>query len=291
MDPNSRFIFASHECVSNLPAALNVKEISIGILFLLLRLCFFVTAVATDIAKTYVQSGILDTLAAVLFQIRMQKYFHCDWINEDAVVNEVLKLVFNVTLDRTRITSTLFNTKVTIEEVESGEETKKFEQLLSEILTICITKPIGKPAMGPPHLHAINCLVNFPFDSLTHVWLPDSEMAVPKILVKILAETVQIVAPETGEEDLDETIFGYPVDHCLLMTLILLKKIALNSSAKEYLKNEFMPHDIDRSKPLNKGTSFTAALVRVMTSVRLLQTRDFLCDLLVTLCDGNSMDL
>jgi hypothetical protein len=143
--------------------------------------------------------------------------------------------------------------------------------------------------MGPPHLHMINCLVNFPFDPFSHLWLPNGDLAFPKLILQILKDTVQVVAPEKGEEDLDETVFGYPIDQCLLMTLILLKKVSLNNEAREFIRNEMMPADIDRTKPLNQGPSFTAGLVRVMTSVRLLQTRDFLCDLLVSLCGGNSM--
>jgi hypothetical protein len=289
MDSSSRDIFVkTNDCIPFLLKAIQIPAMPMGPLFLILRLCFFVTVVDTDIAENFMQSGILDTFATLLNEIREGNVAPSSWVTNDMLINELLKITFNVTLDRSVITSSLFGTGIKLEEVEDGPEVKKFEFLLSEIIQTCLSVPLGNPSMGPPHLHAINSLVNFPFHPFANIWLANDKFTFPKLLLQILKDMIQVIAPETGEEDLDDNYFGHPIDQCLLMTLILFKKLSVNENARTFLRNEMMPTDIDRTKPLNKGRSFTAGIVRVMTSVRLLHTRDFLCDLLVTLCDGNS---
>jgi hypothetical protein len=142
--------------------------------------------------------------------------------------------------------------------------------------------------MSASHSSAINALVNFPFDPLVDIWFPNGELTLVHVLIDILKDSLYLVVPENNDDKIEDNMFGYPIDQCLLMLLMLLKKLSIEEKAKQFIKEQMMPANIDRSKPLTIGPSFTAGLVRVMNSIHLSQTRDFLCDLMVTLCDGNS---
>ncbi|CAJ0852103.1 9794_t:CDS:10 [Entrophospora sp. SA101] len=68
--------------------------------------------------------------------------------------------------------------------------------------------------------------------------------------------------------------------------IVLLKRLAEgNQTAKLILRNNLLPDDVDRTKPLEKGDSLSARLIRVMTSVLLPNLKESISNLLFTLCD------
>lgn len=49
------------------------------------------------------------------------------------------------------------------------------------------------------------------------------------------------------------------------------------------------PKNSDRSQPLEKGNTFSARLIRRMTSIRFPQIRETVCNLLYVVCDEDGM--
>lgn len=143
--------------------------------------------------------------------------------------------------------------------------------------------------MSSPHIHGINALMNNPcFDS--SLWFPEGDYRILEVLLNIFEDSITRICPGVGQGPEDK-IFGSAVDQSLIPISILLKKLTFTDEARQIMRQRLMPADIDRTKHINEGPSVTAALIRSIADIRLSQTRDFICELMISLCEENSNHL
>lgn len=202
------------------------------------------------------------------------------------VINEILKVSFNLTVNQSGICG-LFGKIVQVEEEDDGEAAK-YSKLLAELVHVSLSTPLGDPPMSAPHVHVINALMNFPAKPLKTVWMPNNSLAMIELLVEILHSSVKVMSPDNNPEYCEDTVFGAPADQAIIPLLILLKKLAGIDDFKQYMLEKIMPKSLDRTKTLTKGTALPNCLIRCLTAVHLLNTRDFICELMITLCDNDS---
>jgi Guanine nucleotide exchange factor synembryn len=178
----------------------------------------------------------------------------------------------------------------TIVELDSADPAvTKYHNYLKTAIQICLTSPLGHPKLAPPHLHAVNTLMNIPCVN-PDIWFPQNDFAFLGQLLQIFEESFKIMAPEKDSDAPDEEeIFGSTPDQALIPICLLLKKLTIIPDARKKIKDRILPSNIDRTKPLSEGPMLTAALFRAMTSVRLHQTKDFMCDLMVSCFEDNGI--
>ncbi|CAG8590982.1 631_t:CDS:2, partial [Acaulospora colombiana] len=109
-------------------------------------------------------------------------------------------------------------------------------------------------------------------------------------LLEILKSMIFIAVQGDPDSSIDRNSkYGVDFDEVITPLVALLKKLAdEDDSAKNIERNRLLPDDVDRSKPLEKGDSFSARLIRLMTSVMLPNLRDSVGELLYTLCDQDA---
>ncbi|KAJ3274996.1 hypothetical protein HDV01_001502 [Terramyces sp. JEL0728] len=280
-----RNIVTSSPFVSTYLPTLKTEGINIGAVFLLVRLIFFATAVDPNLRELFMNEGALDVLALHLSKA-VNSPESDSWVDPSVVINEIIKVTFNLTVNQSGICG-LFGKIVQVEEEDDGSA-YKYKKLLGEIIHVSLTTPLGDPPMSPPHIHAINALMNFPAKPLKSIWLPSNSLSMVELLVKILHSSVKSLSPDNNPDFCEDTAFGGPADQAIIPLLILLKKLAGIDEAKQYLLGKIMPKNLDRTKPLTKGTFLPNCLIRCLTAVHLLNTRDFICELMITLCDNDS---
>ncbi len=229
----------------------------------------------------------------------MEKALSNEWENEDWISNatlaaEVVKTSFNLTVSCSPMVSTsIFGSSNTMVELDSSDPSAhKYVRLLKGVIQLMVTIPLGTPAMSPPHIHAINTLMNIPVLD-TDVWFPNQDYSILKILLDVFEESIKTMAPRKSSDEPDETLYGSPIDQVLIPLCLLLKKLTIIPPARLIIKKRLLPNNLDRTRFLNEGPHVTAAMIRAMTNVSLTQTRDFLGDVVSACFEDNSkmMDL
>ncbi|KAJ3014419.1 hypothetical protein HKX48_005175 [Thoreauomyces humboldtii] len=191
------------------------------------------------------------------------------------LIGEVMKTIYNLmgVHEGDRGTGSM-----TIAGVEVGTKwIKMFESILPEILYLLNTLP--PTPLAPPLTHTLHTLLNFPLAPYRDLFLPPTDPGrLPLRLVTIL--------------DLSLVEAAGDLDARLPPLLIILAGICrADPRAKEAVRSECLPDDIDRSKPLDKGPSLTSRLIRAMTTVTAPNTRESVCDFLFVLCDERADNL
>lgn len=166
----------------------------------------------------------------------------------------------------------------------SSKGIKRLSSLLEQILSLFIETPLKEVPLSPPHNHAIHCLINFPFDSLVETWFPSDDMTFLNQLLLIFHHTISVIAPD-NETNAEEELFDCDNDECLIPLILLMKKLAGYQKAKKRMRDLLMPNNINRAVSLLKGKRTIHAMIRAMNSSVLNNTRDFLCEFMVTLCN------
>ena len=211
-----------------------------------------------------------------------------DWVPTEAFYSEVLKTGFNLTLSSSPLSSSVLSSVKTIVELDGTDPSiVKYHNYLKIAIHICLKSPLGSPKLGSPHLHAVNTLMNIPCLN-PDIWFPRNDYTFLNQLLDIFEESFKIMAPEKDSDVPDEEeIFGSSPDQALIPICLLLKKLTIIPDARKIIKDRLLPSNIDRTKPLTEGPLLTAVLIRAMASVRLHQTKDFMCDLLVSCFEDN----
>ncbi|KAJ2995355.1 hypothetical protein HDV02_000857 [Globomyces sp. JEL0801] len=281
-----RLIFANSEYIPLITEGLNM-----GPIFLLTRLSFFVTATDQSLCQTMINDHLPDTLAKILNKLNGGKYTDEDWISSENCINEILKASFNLTLKFSSIQSSSFfgvSQKTMVETENIDTDIYSFRELLSEIVISFVSSKLQVPTMSPPHSHAINTLMNFQCLEFEDQWFPNGDYKIIEMLLDIFEDCLRIMCPEESRTFENDMIFGTEVDQALAPLLILMKKLTVNPQARLLMKKRLMPKSIDRTKELTKGSSLTAHWIRSLSDVCLSQTRDFMCEFMIALCDNNS---
>ncbi|KAI9017079.1 guanine nucleotide exchange factor synembryn-domain-containing protein [Gaertneriomyces semiglobifer] len=300
--PPSRTIAKDLEAPRAIALILTSKEVvlSTDYTFLLYRLVFLLTVSDVATAREFVDDyHLTNVMSAALATNSQGAGFH------EGVVSEILKVVYNLMHDligQKRDHMHSLDSSTTLEEgkIEQArvdglrEAGQPFKQLLPLIIAIVTKYPIPSSGLVPPLSHAVHALMNFPVESHKDLWFPGGDTGVLDRLVDILDATLS--ASLNGYEDPDEDhkmgspkVGQIPIDEALPPLLLLLTSLAKgDSAARDHLRRRLMPADIDRSKPIDKGSSLTARLIRFMTSVTLTNVRECVCDLLYVLSNENA---
>nr|CAG8495504.1 9963_t:CDS:10 [Entrophospora candida] len=236
----------------------------------------------------------------------------------EMILNEQLKLLFNLMMNYPKLAS-LYHCNNDDKENNNDkgkvkENNTKFDILLPPILEIILElKPPSPLPLSPPHSHAIHALLNFPVELILFPTSTSSQSTnqqqqqqqnLPKSSKKksnnndqnnqylILYKLIDILKTMifiTIKGDPDSVINEYDkydvsFDETITPLIVLLKRLAEgDQTAKLILRNNLLPDDV--TKPLEKGDSLSARLIRVMTSVLLPNLKESISNLLFTLCD------
>ncbi|CAH1758891.1 14584_t:CDS:10 [Entrophospora sp. SA101] len=239
----------------------------------------------------------------------------------EMILNEQLKLLFNLMMNYPKLAS-LYHCNNDDKENNNDkgkvkENNTKFDILLPPILEIILElKPPSPLPLSPPHSHAIHALLNFPVELILFPTSTSSQSTnqqqqqqqnLPKSSKKksnnndqnnqylILYKLIDILKTMifiTIKGDPDSVINEYDkydvdFDETITPLIVLLKRLAEgNQTAKLILRNNLLPDDV--TKPLEKGDSLSARLIRVMTSVLLPNLKESISNLLFTLCDEDA---
>ncbi|CAG8495276.1 10271_t:CDS:2 [Racocetra fulgida] len=156
-------------------------------------------------------------------------------------------------------------------------------------------KKIPSPSplpLSPPHSHAIHALLNFPVAPYKSIWFPPEQQTQQYALLDKFLETLKtmIFIAIKGDPDADiengQKEYGVNFDEVIPPLAVLIRKLAEEDElARTITRNRLLPDNVDRSKPLEKGDSLSARLIRLMTSVMLPNLKDGISELLYVICD------
>ncbi|CAG8507295.1 7958_t:CDS:2 [Paraglomus brasilianum] len=294
LEEDTRDLFNKYEGVEGLTRGLKKGSLSIKTEFLTSRILFVMTVRPLPSVESLVDRlGIIDILEHTVSthveelgrqessgDVPMQ-------ITRVMILNEQLKLLFNLMMNDPKIEK--------VNKEEQPAISFKFEKLLAPVLRVITElKQSGPFPMTPPHSHAVHALLNFPVAQYKKVWFPDnqkegeSHLLIDK-LVDMLKKMVFFIVKGDPDDNNSGKSNGLDMDEAIAPFVVLLKKLAEDDyDARVMLKSKLLPDNIDRSKPLEKGESLTARLIRLMTSVMLPHLRDGVSELLFKLCDENA---
>ncbi|TPX55488.1 hypothetical protein PhCBS80983_g05266 [Powellomyces hirtus] len=206
-----------------------------------------------------------------------------------ALLSEIMKTIYNLmsvgqtTVPQrnsgTQMVVTLANTEVDMEWVA------KFQNLLPEIINLLLSCDATLP-LSPPLSHTIHTLLNFPLTPYRSVFTDARGSELVQRLCAILGRTLGSENPRSASPTTTN------LDEVVPPLIIVLSGIARQDlAAREEMRRILLPDDIDRSKPLDQGTSITSQLIAFMTALAVPNVRESVCDLIFVLSDENAEKL
>ncbi|KAJ3176605.1 hypothetical protein HDU87_004933 [Geranomyces variabilis] len=253
--------------------------------FLFLRLLFLITVDDQATVARLLEPD-CDLPATVVKLLHRAPTFEAP---PGALVSEIMKTVYNLMAignvreeaeqQKGPTVVTLANTEVELAWVS------KFENILPEIIKLLLATNSPAPLV-PPLSHIVHTLLNFPLAPYRAAFLKNGTDIV-KRLCAILTDTLNAQDPRKGA-----AAAGTDLDQVLPPLLIVMSGIARqDTAARAVMRGLLMPDDIDRSKPLDQGSTVTARLIGFMTALVVPNVRESVCDLLYVLCDENAEKL
>ncbi|KAI9252332.1 guanine nucleotide exchange factor [Phascolomyces articulosus] len=300
---NTKEFVVEHDGVAACFHLLESTTLSTESQFLTCRILFFMTVSNSDIVRQLIQLDVAPVIENVL-QSNVSKLVakepQVGLINNEAVTNEALKLLFNLMLMDLRSTSS--DDKPDADEIVG----KRFQCCLQPILAIIFNLPIAEPMpLIPPYTHALHALMQYPYSVMADCWYktpklknlhqtPEEGRAIVSTrLCDMLDGALAYLIPDGDPDDLDTSPSSpaskFNVD-ATLSPLILNIRIITGGEPGfiEFFKRRLLPSEGDRNQPVNRGNSTSAQLIRLMTSTMLPQTRDAVCECLFVLCNEDA---
>ncbi|KAK3814957.1 MAG: guanine nucleotide exchange factor [Benniella sp.] len=291
LKPPTRPIFERLEGHKHCSLTLKRCQLSNESQFLFCRILFLVTIDTTTIVKSLVDDYQAVDNVGVVLKTQMARSPDGTMFTQSMVLTEALKYLFNLMIVDPKIERI---EEANFTEQEKTQATgKRFQSLLPTIVSILITIPPLKPnPLEPPHSHAIHVLMNFPISTAALLVTRSQQAALLDVLTQILDDTLEHSLNTDDEASTDGLSNGTELDEIVPPLVIVLTNIAsAGPEAKAALMARLLPDDVDRSKPLDKGDSFSARLIRRMTSVRFPQIRETVSQLLFVVCDEDPATL
>ncbi|CAG8573446.1 9676_t:CDS:2 [Ambispora gerdemannii] len=294
---DTRGLFEKHKGVSSSTCRLRQEVLSINSQFLFSRILFLMTVKPCISVKRLIDElDIIDLLTKTI-STHVNELSSPDSNREstapftrESVLNEQLKLLFNLMLNEPKL-----DRDGDGEKSKEPVTTSKFIKLLYPITQILIKiAPPSPLPLAPPYSHAIHALLNFPIEQYKSIWFPpepeNEQYALIEILLDILQTMIFIAIKGDPDSNTDrQSNYGVDFDEVITPLVALLKKLSEeDQTTKTKIKNKLLPDDIDRSKPLEKGETLSARLIRLMTSVMFPNLRDNVSELLFTICDEDA---
>ncbi|KAF9577432.1 hypothetical protein BGW38_007360, partial [Lunasporangiospora selenospora] len=204
---------------------------------------------------------------------------------QSMVLSEALKYLFNLMVVDPKCDRP--NEENFSEEKKTEATTKRFQSLLPTIVSILISiPPTPTNPLEPPHSHAIHVLLNYPVSVSALLVTRSQQESLLNVLCQILDDTLKY-SLNTDDEASDAGLSnGTELDEIVPPLVIVLTNIAsTGGEARAALKARLLPDAVDRSQPLDKGGSFSARLIRRMTSARFPHIRETVSQLLFVVCN------
>ncbi|CAG8645180.1 3220_t:CDS:2 [Cetraspora pellucida] len=285
---STRDLFEKYNCVQKVCHGLK-DTISTKTQFLYSRILFLMTIKTSPIVKQLIDDlEIIDILYNIINNIvkGISSYtvVESSPITRVTLLSEQLKVLFNLMHYGPKI----------VREEEKGKNQEP--PLLPVIIDIIKEIPPPSPLpLGPPHSHAIHALLNFPVVPYKSIWFPPEQKTQQYALLDKFLETLKTMICIVVKGDPDANIengqkkYGINFDEVIPPLVALIRKLAEEDElARTITRNRLLPDDVDRSKPLEKGDSLSARLIRLMTSVMLPNLKDGISELLYVICDQDA---
>ncbi|KAG0240584.1 guanine nucleotide exchange factor [Mortierella sp. GBAus27b] len=285
LKPSTRPIFERLDGHGLCSQLLKRSQLSNESQFLFCRILFLVTIDTVSIVKSLIDDhNAVDNLGVVL-KTQLARSPDGTMFTQSMVLSEALKYLFNLMIVDPKIERS--DEAGFTEEEKTQATAKRFQSLLPTIVSTLITIPLSKPnPLEPPHSHAIHVLLNYPVSTSALLVTRSQQATLLDVLTKILDETLMHSLNTDEEASTDGLSNGTDLDEIVPPLVIVLTNIAgAGPEAKAALKARMLPDDVDRSKPLDKGNSFSARLIRRMTSIRFPRIQETVCQLLFVICD------
>ncbi|KAI8344103.1 guanine nucleotide exchange factor [Chlamydoabsidia padenii] len=281
--------------------------LSIQVQFLICRILFFMTVNRSDIVKELMNYDIAQSTEKILMEnvqrIKQDKTIDMAApINPVSVVNEALKMLFNMILAYGRQQQQEGSTDTTTTPITAPDY---FRQCLIPILDIIFLIPPPQPLpISPPHSHAIHALMQYPCSVIVDIWRehkndifqsPDLTVEqgrafVAKKMTELLQDSLMYLIPdEDPDEQAPPDRQHYNIDAILSPIILVIRNLAHGDpNLRPLIANNLLPQQSDRMMPVNQGKGLPAYLIRLMTSAMLPQTRDAVCETMFVLCDEDA---
>ncbi|ORY48910.1 hypothetical protein BCR33DRAFT_781923 [Rhizoclosmatium globosum] len=302
------------------------ERLSMDAKFLALRFLFLLSGhssvYAERLGKSENLGQQLHTLIQPYFQhLLEQKRISSGMGNELSIPDEILKIVFNVSMSRAvegaglgGLLGGLKGNSTPEEKAErrAAENQKKieavkgFEMFLPILVDIITCIPINeKDPLSPPHSFAINCLLNFPASPDFFLsWLPGpNKDKIPEQLCKILSLSLALAMPYNVENAIPLELVSSPIpgepnysklraDEIIPPVVLILKDLAnCHEKLRAVLREMLTPESIDRTKKLDSTDTTVARLIRMMTSISCENLKTCVGELLYALFDEDASKL
>ncbi|KAG0338310.1 hypothetical protein BG004_007271 [Podila humilis] len=288
LKPATRPCFEKLEGHSQCSLLLKRPHLSNESHFLLCRILFLVTIDATSIVKSLLDEHHAVTGVGEVLKTQLARSPDGSIFSQSMVLSEALKYLFNLMIVDPKITR---NTDADLTEEEKTAATgKRFQSLLPTIVSILTTIPPSSPnPLEPPHSHAIHVLLNFPISTSAILVTRSQQAALLNVLMQILDDTLRYSLNTDDEASTDGMSNGTELDEIVPPLVIVLTNIAsVGGEGRAAMKSRLLPDDVDRSQPLEKGDTFSARLIRRMTSLRFPHIRETVCQLLYVVCNEDA---
>ncbi|KAF9574853.1 hypothetical protein EC968_005093 [Mortierella alpina] len=269
LKPTTRPIFERLDGHGQCSALLKRSHLSNESQFLFSRILFLVTIDATTIVKSLLDEHHAVDNVGVVLKTQLARTPDGTMFSQSMVLSEALKYLFNLMIVDPKIERA---TEANFSEKEKTEATGKRFQ--------------SPNPLEPPHSHAIHVLLNFPISTSALLVTRSQQATLLSVLLQILDDTLRHSLNTDEEASTDGLSNGTELDEIVPPLVIVLTNIAsAGGEGRAALKARMLPEDVDRSKPLDKGNTFSARLIRRMTSMRFPQIRETVSQLLFVVCD------
>ncbi|KAF9921922.1 hypothetical protein FBU30_008014 [Linnemannia zychae] len=278
-------IFERLEGHSQCSILLKRSQLSNESQFLFCRILFLMTIESTSVVKSLVDHDQAVNNVGVVLKTQLARSPDGTMFTQSMVLSEALKYLFNLMMWDPKIERP--NEADWTPEQKTKVSGERFQSLLPTIISIIITIPTSQPnPLEPPHSHAIHVLLNFPISASALLVTRSQQAMLLNVLLQILDDTLKHSLNTDEEASTEGMSNGTELDEIVPPLVIVLTNIASSGrEARKVMKARLLPDDVDRSKPLDKGDSFSARLIRRMTSARFPQIKETVSQLLFVVCN------
>ncbi|KAI8909505.1 guanine nucleotide exchange factor [Gorgonomyces haynaldii] len=275
-DLQLRDVFSKSAFAKNIPLGFKSSGNNTVALYMLTRLLFLASATNQQLIPYYISQNIPDLFSQILNAIVDEKIQQQENVTPLLLQHEILKASFNLSLQLPSHDGQggLFGQMTS---KDNSENIPFFKNLLESILKTIKTLPKEKPLLSQVMESYINALMNFPVKPFENIWFPEKDLAILDQIANTFDDTIQFLFPmsKEGQPSEDVQLHGIGCDQALAPILILLKNLANeHQNARNHLRKRYMPLDLDRNNPLDKGKRMINYLVRFMTSLTCDNIRD-----------------
>ncbi len=311
---------------NNLTAALE-EELRIETLFIACRILFLLTINNRPIANQFLDTlnggPILYRQFRRIYDDIQPEDFSTDQTAIDAskpistqsktmTIIEILKVIYNLSLRSapelaapgspggTLFRSTSRLSVLTMDDRASREESRVrqcdgMKEFIPDLIELFHHAPLNKQPLSSPHTHIINALMNFPLSDegwRKNLYFKDGDYRLVSTLLEILDITITTTFPPSVKsvDDLSsrKQIGDVSVNEALSPLFALLFNIArFDTTARGMIRDKLMPEDLDRSKPLDEGSTLTNRLIQFLTCYAHENLKQLTSELSFMLCDEN----